>query len=51
MGLPFFYKGKIVGQIGIANRPGGYAHSLVDLLEPFRLACSTIVAASLRQNV
>jgi hypothetical protein len=50
MGLPFFYNGKIVGQIGIANRPNGYNHDLVNLLEPFRLACSTIVAASLYLN-
>lgn len=45
LGLPF-YKGKrILGMVGIANRPGGYDQELIDFLKPFLLTCSNLIDA------
>jgi hypothetical protein len=49
LGLPFFSNGKIIGQIGIANKPGGYNQSVADSLESFRVACSTIIEATIEK--
>ena len=44
LGIPYFYGTELVGMVGIANRPGGYAESLVEQLQPFLAACAQIVA-------
>ncbi len=43
MGLPFFFNGKMVGMIGVANKPSGYTPELVDWLTPFLSTCSTLI--------
>ena len=43
MGIPFLQGNKVVGMVGIANRPGGYYEDLVEYLQPFIVACSNIV--------
>ncbi|MBF0589467.1 MAG: PAS domain S-box protein, partial [Magnetococcales bacterium] len=43
LGIPFFARGKMVGMVGVANRPGGYNQKLVDFLQPFLLTCANII--------
>lgn len=43
LGLPFFNKNKLLGVVGIANRPGGYDQSIVDYLQPFLVTCSNLI--------
>ena len=43
MGLPFFFNGKMVGMIGVANNPSGYVSELVDWLTPFLNTCATLI--------
>ena len=45
MGLPFFKAGRMVGMVGVANRPGGYSVELADFLAPFLATCGSIVEA------
>lgn len=45
LGLPFYSGGRMVGMIGIANRPGGYDRDLVEFLQPFTSTCANIIAA------
>lgn len=45
LGLPFVHDGKMLGLIGIANRPGGYTHKLAAQLEPIAVTCATMINA------
>ncbi|MBT3365667.1 MAG: transporter substrate-binding domain-containing protein [Nitrospina sp.] len=45
LGLPFYKGDKLLGMVGIANRPEGYENSLVDYLQPFLTNCSQILSA------
>jgi len=42
LGLPFFKGDKMIGMVGIANRPNGYDEAFYNFLEPFLATCSTI---------
>lgn len=43
LGLPFYSGHKLLGMVGIANRPGGYDETLVQFLEPFLASCGTLI--------
>lgn len=45
LGLPFFSDKKMVGMVGIANRPEGYDEKIVEYLQPFLSTCSSIIVA------
>lgn len=45
LGLPFYNGGRMIGMLGIANRPGGYEEGLVSFLEPFTATCANLIAA------
>jgi len=45
MGIPFFNGTDVLGMIGIANRPGGYAESLLTILEPLLIASKNIIGS------
>lgn len=45
LGIPVFYGEHLVGEIGLANRPGGYDHAVVDMLKPVIDACGRIIVA------
>src|SRR5262249_2930428 len=45
LGLPFHSGGKLVGMIGVANRPGGYDEDLVTYLKPFLTTCAVMIEA------
>ena len=45
LGIPVFYGQNIVGEIGLANRPGGYDEDIVDLLKPLAKTCGQIIVA------
>jgi PAS domain S-box-containing protein len=45
LGLPMLISGKLVGVIGMANRPGGYDEGLVQFLRPLTATCANIIAA------
>ena len=53
LGLPFKIGERMVGMIGIANRPGGYDQSVIDFLGPLTTTCGNIIGGleSLRQKV
>jgi len=51
MGLPIQSGGKLVGAIGIANRPGGYDNSLAEYLHPLIGTCATIIEAVQNQQL
>jgi PAS domain S-box-containing protein len=40
LGMPFFRGEKLLGMIGLANRPGGYPEDLLALLAPFLESCA-----------
>jgi diguanylate cyclase (GGDEF)-like protein/PAS domain S-box-containing protein len=46
MGLPFFSSGKMIGMIGVANHPHGYALELVDWLRPFLNTCASLIVGN-----
>ena len=43
LGIPIFCHHEIVGMMGITNRPGGYTEADLQYLEPFTLACSSLM--------
>jgi len=43
LGLPFFYAGKLLGMVGLANRRDGYDEALLDLLAPIQLTCGSLL--------
>lgn len=46
LGLPLkSSSGELVGVIGLANRPGGYADDVIAYLQPTVLACANLIAA------
>jgi len=45
MGLPLYRGEKLVGMIGVANRPGGYHDELVEHLQPFCTTCAVLIEA------
>lgn len=45
LGLPLYTGGRLVGTVGLANRPGGYDRSLVDFLQPYLSTCANIIEA------
>jgi PAS domain S-box-containing protein len=45
LGVPLFHGGEMVGMVGLANRPGGYDHSLVEFLEPLFASVAAIIGA------
>lgn len=49
-GLPLFANGHMVGMLGIANRPGGYANDLAEQLKPL-LATLGLLIEALRRDL
>ncbi|MFL6663674.1 MAG: PAS domain S-box protein [Rhizobacter sp.] len=45
LGVPLFHGGERVGMVGLANRPGGYDHALVEFLEPLFANVGAIIGA------
>jgi PAS domain S-box-containing protein len=45
MGIPFYYKEKMLGMIGLANKPQGFKQEDIDRLRPFLTTCSTLIKA------
>ncbi len=45
LGIPVYYGGKLIGEIGLANRPGGYDNDLVEFISPVVEACGQIISA------
>ncbi|OGQ57851.1 MAG: hypothetical protein A3J24_02065 [Deltaproteobacteria bacterium RIFCSPLOWO2_02_FULL_53_8] len=45
LGIPFYFSGRLIGMVGLANRPGGYDQNIVDYLEPLISTCSNIIQA------
>jgi signal transduction histidine kinase len=43
LGLPFYSGKKIIGMVGIANRPNGYDEKIIDYLQPFLGTCGNIL--------
>ncbi|OEU84276.1 MAG: hypothetical protein BA865_11780 [Desulfobacterales bacterium S5133MH4] len=50
MGLPFFFNGKMVGMIGVANHPKGYTQELIDWLAPLLNTCATLIVGYRNTN-
>lgn len=45
LGLPFYHGNKLVGMVGVANRPGGYDDKLVKYLQILLSTCGNIIVA------
>jgi PAS domain S-box-containing protein len=45
LGLPIKYGGKLVGLVGVANRPGGYDDEFVRELSPLASSCAALIHA------
>jgi len=45
LGLPLLARERLVGVIGIANRPGGYDEEIVAFLAPYVSTCANIIDA------
>ena len=45
LGIPVYFGSRLVGEIGLANRPGGYDEALLSYLEPVIDACAQIIMA------
>lgn len=43
LGLPIHRGDRLIGMIGIANRPDGYSDSIVTFLTPFLTGCASII--------
>ncbi len=50
-GLPFFSRGRLLGMVALANRPGGYHEDQVQLLKPLLEACAVFVEAARGQQL
>jgi two-component system, cell cycle sensor histidine kinase and response regulator CckA len=44
LGVPIRHAGDLVGMVGIANRPGGYAEEFLEFLSPFFTMCGGFIA-------
>jgi len=45
LGLPLLVEGTLIGEVGIANRPGGYSESIVEAIAPILLVAGTAITA------
>lgn len=45
LGLPFRYGEKLVGMVGVANKPGGYDEEFVRELTPLAASCAALIHA------
>ncbi|MES9868862.1 MAG: ATP-binding protein [Sedimenticola sp.] len=45
LGVPVYYGERLVGLIGLANRPGGYDEELLSYIQPVVDACGQIIVA------
>lgn len=45
LGIPFRYGEKLVGMVGVANRPGGYDEEFVRELTPLTASCAALIHA------
>jgi PAS domain S-box-containing protein len=45
LGVPIYYNDKLVGEIGLANRPSGYDTELLNYIQPVVEACGQIIVA------
>ncbi|MGF1583293.1 MAG: PAS domain S-box protein [Gemmataceae bacterium] len=43
LGLPFRHGDRMIGMVGIANRPGGYDGHITEYLQPFLTTCSNLI--------
>ncbi len=43
LGLPIKIFDKMIGMVGLANKPGGYDEEFVDILQPFLATCGFLV--------
>ncbi len=43
LGLPLYHGSEMLGMVGVANRENGYLESMLQFLDPFLKACSTII--------
>ena len=50
LGLPFSMGDRLLGMVGIANRPGGFAPGLVDDLAPLLNTCATLLHANAERD-
>ena len=50
LGLPIFLEGRMVAVLGIANRPQGYDHALIDFLHPLLVTIGQMVEAVRQQR-
>jgi len=50
LGLPVYYGEDLVGEIGLANRPGGYPNEMTDFLQPVITAYAQILVAAREQQ-
>ncbi len=51
LGLPLHLGDSFVGMLGLANRPGGFDESLVDVLEPLTTTIAQLIEAVRAQEV
>jgi signal transduction histidine kinase len=51
LGIPLVSGDRLVGMLGVANRPGGYDRDLLEFLEPFLLACASIINSELADQL
>jgi PAS domain S-box-containing protein len=45
LGLPFYRGRRLIGMVGIANRPNGYDERILTYLQPFLTTCANIIEA------
>jgi len=45
LGLPLIYAGRLVGVVGLGNRPGGFTLAQAAFLEPFLATCAGLIEA------
>jgi PAS domain S-box-containing protein len=45
MGLPIIHGGKLIGMVGVANRPGGYDEAVAQQIAPLLHTCGTLIEA------
>lgn len=45
LGLPLHSAGRMIGMVGVANRPGGYSEKLIKDLAPFLQTCANAIFA------
>jgi GAF domain-containing protein len=48
LGLPIFYEDKMIGMVGLANRPEGYPEGIIDYLDPFVTTAGSLLMANRR---